>query len=158
VATTVHVTGLKELEQSLSQLQGKVAKKALEIAVKSGTKVVLTEAKSRAPVGTKPHKFKERGQTITVRPGNLRRSLRQRVYRGQRAAMGSIQAIIPLDGRAFAGKFQEWGWKARNGRYIAPQRFMGPAWEAKKNDALIQTSKRLGEEIEKEARESANAR
>ena len=48
MSQTVTVTGLKELEQSLSQLQGKVAKKALEIAVKSGTKVVLEEAKARA--------------------------------------------------------------------------------------------------------------
>lgn len=157
MATTVHVTGLKELEQSLSQLQGKVAKKALEIAVKSGTKVVLTEAKSRAPVGHVPHKFKEKGQIVTVNPGNLRKSLKQRVYRGQRAAMGSIQSIIPLDGRAFYGKFQEWGWKARNGKYISPQRFLGPAWEAKKGEALDQVGKRLGEEVEKAARESTSA-
>jgi HK97 gp10 family phage protein len=158
MTSTVRVTGLKELEQSLSQLQGKVAKKSLEIAVKSGTKVVLDEAKRRAPVGNTTHKFKERGQVITVRPGNLRRSLKQRVYRGQRAAMGSIQAIIPLDGRAFYGKFQEWGFKSRSGKYIAPKRFLGPAWEAKKGEALDQVGKRLGEEVEKAARESANAR
>ena len=158
MATQVQVTGLKELEQSLSLLQGKVAKKALEIAVKSGTKVVLTEAKMRAPMGTVPHKFKERGAVITVKPGNLRKALKQRVYRGQRASMGNIQSIIPLDGRAFYGKFQEWGWKAKGGRYIAPQRFLAPAWQAKKEEALDQLSKRLGEEVEKAAREAANAR
>lgn len=158
MATTVQVTGLKQLEQSLSQLQGKVAKKALEIAVKSGTKVVLTEAKARAPLGIVPHKFKERGAVITVKPGNLRKSLKQKVYRGQRAAMGSIQSIIPLDGRAFYGKFQEWGWKTKGGKYIAPQRFLAPAWEAKKQEALDQLGQRLGEEVDKAAREAANAR
>ena len=159
MSQTVTVTGLKELEQSLSQLQGKVAKKALEIAVKSGTKVVLEEAKARAPLGIVPHKFKERGAVITVKPGNLRKSLKQRVYRGQRASMGNIQSIIPLDGRAFYGKFQEWGWKTKSGRYIAPQRFLAPAWQAKKAEALDQLGKRLGEEVEKAAREAAaNAR
>ncbi len=158
MATQVQVTGLKELEQSLSLLQGKVAKKSLEIAVKSGTKVVLTEAKMRAPMGTVPHKFKERGAVITVKPGNLRKSLKQRVYRGQRASMGNIQSIIPLDGRAFYSKFMEWGYKAKGGRYIAPQRFLAPAWEAKKTEALDQLGKRLGEEVEKAAREATNAR
>lgn len=153
----VQVTGLKELERSLSQLQTKVAKKALEIAIKSGTKVVLTEAKLRAPMGSTPHKFKERGSVITVKAGNLRKSLKQRVYRGQRATMGNIQSIIPLDGRAFYGKFQEWGWKTKSGKYIAPQRFLGPAWEAKKQEALNQLSQRLGEEVEKAAQEAANA-
>lgn len=158
MSQTVQVTGLKELEQSLSLLQSKVAKKALEIAVKSGTKVVLQEAKLRAPLGTVPHKFKERGAVITVQAGNLRKSLRQRVYRGQRASMGNIQSIIPLDGRAFYGKFQEWGWTTKSGKYIAPQRFLAPAWQAKKEEALDQLGKRLGEEVDKAAREAANAR
>lgn len=159
MANTVTVTGLKQLEQSLSAFSQKIAKKSLEIAIKSGTKVVLTEAKARAPMGIVPHKFKERGAVITVKPGNLRKSLKQRVYRGQRASMGNIQSIIPLDGRAFYGKFQEWGWKTKSGKYIAPQRFLAPAWEAKKQEALTQLSQRLGEEIQKAAQEAAaNAR
>ena len=159
MANTVTVTGLKQLEQSLSAFSQKIAKKSLEIAIKSGTKVVLTEAKARAPMGIVPHKFKERGAVITVKPGNLRKSLKQRVYRGQRASMGNIQSIIPLDGRAFYGKFQEWGWKTKSGKYIAPQRFLSPAWEAKKQEALTQLSQRLGEEIQKAAQEAAaNAR
>ena len=96
----------------------------------------IAEAKARAPLGIVPHKFKEKGAVITVKPGNLRKSLKQRVYRGQRASMGNIQSIIPLDGRAFYGKFQEWGWKTKSGRYIAPQRFLAPAWQAKKEEAL----------------------
>jgi len=158
MANTVQMTGLKELERTLTEFPKKLAKKGLEVAIKSGTKVVLTEAKARAPMGIVPHKFKERGAVIEVKPGNLRKSLKQKVFRGQRASMGNIQSIIPLDGRAFYGKFQEWGWKTKGGKYIAPQRFLAPAWEAKKTEALDQLGKRLGEEVEKAAREAANAR
>ena len=158
MSQSVTVTGLKELEQSLSQLQGKVAKKALEIAVKSGTQVVVVEARMRAPKGIVSHKFKERGAVITVKPGNLKRSIKPKKMTNRNRTMGTIQYLIPLDGRAFYGKFQEWGWKTKSGRYIAPQRFLAPAWQAKKEEALDQLGKRLGEEVEKAAREAANAR
>ena len=158
MATQVQVTGLKELEQSLSLLQGKVAKKSLEIAVKSGTKVVLTEAKMRAPKGIVPHKFKKNGAVITVKPGNLRKNIKPKKMSNQKRTMGNIQYIIPLDGDAFYGRFIEWGWRTKSGRYIAPQRFLAPTWQAKKTEALDQLGKRLGEEVEKAAREAANAR
>lgn len=154
----VQVTGLKELERSLSQLQGKVAKKALEIAVKSGTQVVVVEAKMRAPKGIVPHKFKKNGAMITVKPGNLKRNIKAKKMSNKKRTMGNIQYIIPLDGDAFYGRFIEWGWRTKSGRYIAPQRFLAPAWQAKKEEALDQVGKRLGIEVEKAALEAANAR
>lgn len=157
MATTVHVTGLKELEKTLTELPKKVAKTSLEKATKSGAQVVVVEARARAPKGIVPHKFKERGAVIIVKPGNLKRQIKAKKMTNKNRTMGTIQYIIPLDGRAFYGKFQEWGWKVKSGRYIAPQRFLGPAWEAKKGEALDQVGKRLGEEVEKAARESASA-
>lgn len=155
---TVTVTGLKELEQSLSLLQSKVAKTSLERATKSGAQVVVVEARMRAPKGIVPHKFKKNGAVITVKPGNLRKNIKPKKMSNKKRTIGNIQYIIPLDGDAFYGKFMEWGWRAKGGRYIAPQRFLAPAWQAKKDEALDQLGKRLGEEVEKAAREAANAR
>ena len=148
----VTVLGMTQLENTISQLNKKVAKTIIGDALKQGAVIVLEEAKARAPVGTKKHKFKEQGKIIVAKPGNLKRKLTVRKLSNKKRTMGQIQYIIPLDGRAFYGKFQEWGWKTKSGKYIAPKRFLQPAFESKKDEALAEVSKLLGEGIEAEAR------
>lgn len=148
----VTVLGMTQLENTISQLNKKVAKTIIGDALKAGAVIVRVEAQNRAPVGTQSHKFKEKGKIIVVKAGNLKRKLKEKKRVGKRATLGQIQYIIPLDGRVFYGKFQEWGWKTKSGKYIAPKRFLQPAFESKKDEALAEVSKLLGEGIEAEAR------
>lgn len=149
---TVAVYGISEFESNIDQLNKKVAKDIIEGALKAGAVIVRVDAQARAPMGTKSHKFKEKGKIIVAKPGNLKRKLKERKLTGKRATIGQIQFIIPLDNRAFYGKFQEWGWRTKNGKYIMPQRFLQPAYESKKDEALAEVSKLLGDGIEAEAR------
>lgn len=148
----VTVLGMTQLENNIDQLNKKVAKTIIGDALKVGAVIVRVDAQARAPVGTKTHKFKERGKIIVAKPGNLKRKLKERKLTGKRATMGQIQYIIPLDGRAFYGKFQEWGWRTKSGKYIMPKRFLLPAYESKKDEALAEVSRLLADGIEAEAR------
>lgn len=157
---TVNVYGLEELRSSLATLERKVANKVIHHSLRAGMGLILAEAKARAPVGTVPHKFKEHGAWITVKPGNLRKMLKMRPRTGKKATIGKIQYIIPLDGRAFYGKFIEWGWKTKSGTYIQPKvRFLEGAFNAQKDAAFDMVSIKMSELFEQAAREAAaNAR
>lgn len=110
--TEVKVTGLKELNNALTALGNKHGRAALRVAIRSGGKVITEEVSRRAPVGTVAHSFKEFGQRVTVQPGNLKKSIKARFLRSKDIQSGNIQLVIPLEGRAFYGKFQEFGWWA----------------------------------------------
>lgn len=112
IKTEVKVTGLKELNKALAELGNKHGRAALRVAIRSGGKVITEEVSRRAPVGTVAHSFKEFGQRVTVQPGNLRKSIKSRFLRARDVNKGNLQLVIPLEGRAFYGKFQEFGWWA----------------------------------------------
>lgn len=180
----VKVTGLKEMNRALTELGTKHGRAALRVAIRAGGKVITEEVSRRAPVGTVQHSFKEFGQRVTVQPGNLKKSIKSRFLRSKGVYNGNIQLVIPLEGRAFYGKFQEFGWwagktrshsyKGANGRrgrrlndeqradrvrqqrmgrrYVVPKkRFFEPAWEAKRNEALMRIRERLWDRIQYEA-------
>lgn len=116
IRTEVKVTGLKELNKALTELGNKHGRAALRVAIRSGSKVITEEVSRRAPVGTVSHSFKEHGARVTVNPGNLRKSIKARFMRSRDVKSGRIELVIPLEGRAFYGKFQEWGWWAGKAR------------------------------------------
>ena len=156
---TVNVYGLEQLQSAISTLEYKVANKIIHISLKAGMGLILTDAKARAPLGTVPHKFKEQGKMINVKPGNLRKELKMRPRTGKKATIGKIQYIIPLDGRAFYGKFIEWGWRTKDGKYIQPKaRFLEGAYKAQKEAAFDKVSTKMSELFAQAAREAANAR
>lgn len=156
MTNSVQVLGLEQLESNIAQLNKKVAKVIIVDALKAGAVIIRDEARLRAPMGTVPHKFKERGAVITVKPGNLKKKIKEKKRTGRNVSMGTIQYIIPLDGRAFYGRFQEWGWKAKGGRYIPGKRFLESAYQAKDTEALDEISKLLGEGIEQAAQQLSN--
>lgn len=157
---SVTVYGLEQMQSAISTLEHKVANNIIHISLKAGMGLILADAKARAPVGTVPHKFKEKGAMINVKPGNLRKELKMRKRTGKNITIGKIQYIIPLDGRAFYGKFIEWGWRTKDGKYIQPKvRFLEGAYNAQKEAALDKVSTKMSELFEKAAREAAaNAR
>jgi HK97 gp10 family phage protein len=151
--------GLEQLEASITTLKREVATKILDKSLRSGMRIILKDAKARAPRGTEEHGFKEHKARVMVAPGNLKRSLKMKKRGGKTATIGKIQFIIPLDGRAFYGKFIEWGWKTRAGNYIAPKkRFLAEAYNTNKDAALDQVSMMLGDLIQEAAKDANNAR
>lgn len=156
---TANVYGLEQLEASITTLKREVATKILDKSLRSGMRIILKDAKARAPRGTEPHGFKEHGARVMVAPGNLKKELKMKKRGGKTATIGKIQFIIPLDGRAFYGKFIEWGWKTREGNYIQPKkRFLSEAYNTNKDAAFDQVSMMLGDLIKEAAKDANNAR
>ena len=148
--TEVKVRGLKELNRALLALGKTEGRKVLRAAMRSGAKVIAVEAKAKAPVGTRSHRFKEKGQWITVRPGNLKRSIRPRALPKRQVSRGEMEVIVALAGRGFYGRFLEWGWRAgKQGKYIAPKsRILNSAYDAKRQEAFQVIQREAGAGIE----------
>lgn len=100
------LTGDKKLDRTLKEMEPKLAKKGIRKATRAAAKVVLADAKRRAP----------RGDT-----GKLERSLGVRTAkggRGKRLRRGTIgHAVVTREGlfsgEAFYGGFLEFGTKNR---------------------------------------------
>lgn len=151
--TDVRVTGLRELDNALRTLGRKEGRKVLRSAMRSGAKVIATEAKAQAPIGTREHRFKEKGQLVTVRPGNLKRSIKPRSLPRRQVSRGQLEFIVAHAGRGFYGRFLEWGWRAgKQGKYIAPKsRILNNAYDTKREEALRVIQQETGAGIEQAA-------
>lgn len=114
------IEGMKELQKSLDRL-GKVPQKHVTAAARKGVNVVLKSAKTSAPVDTGDLK---RGMKLS---GEKSRYKGKKVYRiifdpamndvfQKENAEGEITGYYPIS--------QEYGFFARNGRYIPGYRFI----------------------------------
>jgi HK97 gp10 family phage protein len=146
---TFEIKGLKEMGDRLAQLPGKIARRALAAAVREGAGVIRTEARQRAPVGTKIYKD-YRGKTH--RPGVLRKSgviykkLKSRNWRT------TVLFGVGFSKRGYYGRWVERG-KSKKHRQVA-QPFVVPAFEATAEKAAEKLKDRLGRELEKIVRET----
>jgi HK97 gp10 family phage protein len=177
----VKVDGLKELERALRNLPDNVAKNGLRSSVRAGAKVIVDEAKVRAPVYS--------GKVGKNHPpaGTLRRSIimkhireasgRERqtffvtVRSGKKYRKQGKKGNLSQD--AFYWKFIEFGYyaggskkgmtyrgarKARRegslegARFIPAKPFIRPAFEARKTDALNAIKNQLSQRIEEESK------
>ena len=126
--TFVEVTGLKELDRKLKQLEPKLAKKALRKAVSAAAEPIRKEARRLAP----------------RRTGFLARNIIKSVKR-----RGSIVlAKIGTSKDAFYGLFVEFG--TETGTTAKP--FLRPAFDTQKNRALAVMREKLGAVLNKLAR------
>ncbi len=120
--TFVEVTGLKELDRKLKQLEPKLAKKALRKAVSAAAEPIRKEARRLAP----------------RRTGFLRRNIIKSVKR-----RGSIVlAKIGTSEDAFYGLFVE----------TQKKPFLRPAFDTQKNRAVAVVREKLGSVLKKLAR------
>jgi len=114
------IEGMKELQKSLDRL-GKVPQKHVTAAARKGVNVVLKGAKTSAPVDTGDLK---RGMKLS---GEKSRYKGKKVYRiifdpamndvfQKENAEGEVTGYYPIS--------QEYGFFARNGRYIPGYRFI----------------------------------
>jgi HK97 gp10 family phage protein len=113
---SIKLTGGEELERKLAELDKKVARKISSKAVRAGAKIILAEAKRRAPVGTdgkassgKKHKA-----------GTLKRSLK---VRSAKKRNGTIRFQVQTKdgdykGEAYYGAFVNYGHKTGSRKAI----------------------------------------
>lgn len=120
----IGIEGLDDLIKGFQQID-KNTEKALKKAVGKGARVVLRAAKAKCPVGDEAYNHQ---------PGNLRRSLKAKVLKPKYP--GVVTALIgPEKGK----KVKNDGWYGRLVEYgtvkMAPQPFLRPAYDEKKNEA-----------------------
>jgi HK97 gp10 family phage protein len=139
---TIEVKGLKEMGDQLAQLPGKIARRALTAAVREGANVVRTDARARAPLGTKSYKD-YRGKMH--RPGLLRKS--GVATRKLRSPDWRTTALfgVGFSKLGFYGRFLERGMNKKH--HYAPHPFVVPSFEAAVDRVIEAIKARLGLEI-----------
>jgi HK97 gp10 family phage protein len=134
MTVSVTVTGLKELQATLSKLPAKLQERAGNRSVSAAAKIIQDEVKARAPIrevpaGTAPGKRVTAGKPKLRFPGNLRR----RVVRRKVSKRGDsqIRYVVRFAQAAWYGRLVEMGTKT-----AAPHPFMRPAIDAKGSAAI----------------------
>ncbi len=152
---TVKVEGLAQLAKALRELPDRVAKNGLRVAVYSGAKVILDEARLRAP------KAAESLGPRQPPPGTLRRSVIMKhipelssltrqtffvtVRHGKKYRKQGKKGNLSQD--AWYWRFVEFGTSKMRARP-----FLRPALEAKRREAVQAMKERLRERVEQEAK------
>lgn len=138
------IVGMKELERTIREL-GKLPQRCVTKAARNGAKIAEKDAKANAPVDTgnlkrgivlKPEKSRVKGKKVFQVTFNR--------------AMNDMFVKISKDGkRAYYPASQEYGFFARNGRYIPGYRFLRKSIDKNENaieDAIVNV---LAKEIDK---------
>jgi len=111
------VTGIKEIDRKLKDLEPKLAKKVIRREIRKSLKPIEAEARVLAPVGL---------------TGRLSKAIRIKAGRSRR---GQIKLIVSIDRKdlpaeVFYGGFVNWGTK-----YMEPRLFLTRAYEHGKEQA-----------------------
>lgn len=139
------VEGMKELERSLKKL-GKVPQKHVTASARKGMNIVLKDAKANAPCDTGMLK---KGMKLK---GERSRAKAKKVYRvifdpamndifQKKDSSGKVIAYYPIS--------QEYGFFAKNGRYIPGYRFL--------HNSLQNNSREMEKTIVKEMKKRIDA-
>lgn len=136
MVASLTITGTKQLERKLKQLEPKVAKKVIRQSLRAGAKIIHTAAKAEAP----------------KRTGVLRKSLKVRAARRNRRGTYAVmvtsgEAGNMFTGKAFYGAFIHWGTK-----FITSNPFIKRVYAQKEQEARSVVLKSMAEGIEREAR------
>ena len=124
------IQGLDQLERKLRELELSVQRKALRDGVRLGAELIAEEASRLAPVDT--------GE------------LQERIVVSMRDSESDAKTVVARIGparRVFYGIFDEYGTA-----HMTAQPFLGPAFEAKKEEALRVTSEAFTEAINEATR------
>lgn len=154
---SVKIEGIDKLAAAIKKALVNHTPAEVRKAMRKSAMVIVNEAKQRAPVATKPHKFTTKaGDTIEVQPGNLRKSI-QILPRWSQDPSGTwigpkIQRrkVSKSGVNGWYAHFVEYGTAAHNlgykGKYVTgkgaqhpgtkPRPFMRPAIDTKGQEAL----------------------
>jgi len=134
------VEGLKELEDELLGLPGKIADQTLQAALTMAALPIVNEARVKVPVAHAAYKLYGGG---TADPGWLRQHI---VRKKVKKTSNSAEVIVTITDKrqAYFWKFIEFGTSK-----MPPRPFMRPAFESKSSEALDRFVDRLKTGIEK---------
>lgn len=134
-ATSIKITGAREMEKLLMELGPNVARRIGQAANKAAANVIADEARRLVP----------------VRTGELQASITVQAEKGndEREIETVIGVFKPTSGRAHLVEFGT--------RHSAARPFMRPALDAKAGEALSKMADMLAKGIEREALKLAKA-
>lgn len=130
------VDGLAEMDRKLRALGPDIARKGLRSAVGAGARVILNQAKARAPVDT----------------GTLRRALYMKPIREESSDSRQTYFVGVRSGKKEQKKNRDaWYWRLVEfgTEKASAQPFLRPAFEAGKFQALERIKSKLAERIQK---------
>jgi HK97 gp10 family phage protein len=160
-SVTIHVRGLKELQQALSELPKRVNSNALRSAVNAGAAVIRAEARKNAPVYTgdvqngHPPPGTLRKSIITKYIPELSTSTRKTFFvtvrhgKKYQKVKGRNGSVTNLD--AFY-----WWWVEKGTAKMTARPYLRPAFYAHQNAAVSAIKYKLGARIDIEATKLAN--
>jgi HK97 gp10 family phage protein len=114
------ITGIRQLDKALAELEPKVVKKILRKAMRPSMKPMLKQAKANAPVDT----------------GAIKKAIRLKSAPRSRQTLGLDLQIGEQNyvGKTFVGAFHEFGTSK-----MEPRPFMRPAYDSHKSKARTNT-------------------
>ncbi len=139
---TFEVKGLKEMGDKLAQLPGKIGRKILARAVFEGARLIRTEGRARAPVGTKTYRD-WRGKVH--RPGLLKKSGVMAKKLKTRDWQRTVVYGIGFSKRGYYGKWIERGKSKRHRQAARP--FVVPLLESKGREVVDVFTRSLGDQL-----------
>jgi HK97 gp10 family phage protein len=152
----IKVEGLKELQEALKALPAEIQKRPLRSAVSAGAKVIVDEAKRRAPQGETGnlrkalYRYRSRSQSGTGKETFLvgvRKGKKQYADTAKNRRLSRVGKKYTVEGEAFYWRFLEFGTSK-----MAARPFLRPAFESKKMEALDTIKKKLAEAIDRTAK------
>lgn len=163
--TEVHIAGMRELLQGLSDLPLELGKGAIYQALGGAARIVRDEARARAPVISASDPKVIGGER---QPGTIRRAIRSsrsKINKGQRGLWEVIVRVKPLKAkqkRAFkassgkAGRMNPddpfyWWWLEFGTAKMSARPFLRPAFESTKSQQLAAMRERMRRGIDKAA-------
>lgn len=134
------IVGIDEVRRLFEDV-GKAPAKVLTTATRKGAKIALSYAKTHCPVAVE-----WRGGNNAHEPGTLKKSLK---IKAEKRKKGKKVYTVGPGPQGWYAHFADYGFTARNGRYIPGNRFLRDSVD--KNRGTIQTTilREMAKELEK---------
>lgn len=155
---TIKIEGLSELDRKLRELGPKVAANGLRAANFAAARVFREAAKQEAPIRTgllRANIIASRRRTPNyIAQHTIRLSSKARKYANtaQNRRLRRVGKKYRVEGPAFYGRFVEFGFHTRDGRFIPPNPFLRRAFTNNLQNAIEADRARLAKAVELAAR------
>ena len=155
-AETVRIEGLAELNRALRELPQRIANRGLRTAVYAGAKVIRDEARHRAPKAAQSLGTKQ-PSAGTLKRSVIMKHIRERSGGGRQTFYVLVRQGKKYRNQGKRGNLSQDAWYWRFVEFgtvkMSARPFLRPAFDMKKNDALMAIKTRLAARIEQAARE-----
>ena len=143
----IKIEGLDELKRELSQFPEQLQKKALDKAVRAGSRIIVKAARNKAPKRAQQWE----GMKYPNPPGTLKKGIK--AEKARRMPVYFRRDIIGFSPIAWYGALVERGHKiVRKGKtiaHVAARPFLRPAFDENQGKVIDAMKEKLGDEIGK---------